>query len=81
MVADKLYGRTPVGGGPGRIAVEFAAARRMPRQALHAQSLGFIHPGTGERVWFSSHLPEDMAALIETCFGQDVLESLSPTKG
>jgi 23S rRNA pseudouridine1911/1915/1917 synthase len=80
VVADKLYGRNPVGGGPGRTAVEFAAARRMPRQALHAQSLGFTHPGTGEHVRFSSHLPEDMAALIETCFGQDVLESLSPTQ-
>jgi 23S rRNA pseudouridine1911/1915/1917 synthase len=37
----------------------------MPRQALHARSLGFTHPGTGERVDFESPLPEDFAAVIE----------------
>jgi 23S rRNA pseudouridine1911/1915/1917 synthase len=36
-----------------------------PRQALHAASLGFDHPVTGERMEFSSPLPADMAALIE----------------
>ena len=36
-----------------------------PRQALHAKSLGFIHPRTGEEMFFDSELPEDMADLIE----------------
>lgn len=36
-----------------------------PRQALHAQTLGFNHPKTGEPMNFSSELPADMAALIE----------------
>lgn len=36
-----------------------------PRQALHARSLGFEHPGTGEHLYFNSELPEDMAQLIE----------------
>jgi 23S rRNA pseudouridine1911/1915/1917 synthase len=36
-----------------------------PRQALHAASLGFDHPVTGERLEFTSPLPEDMARLIE----------------
>ena len=31
----------------------------MPRQALHARSLGFIHPRTNEPVYFESDLPED----------------------
>jgi len=31
----------------------------LPRQGLHAKSLGFIHPRTGERVFFESELPED----------------------
>jgi 23S rRNA pseudouridine1911/1915/1917 synthase len=36
-----------------------------PRQALHAQTLGFIHPRTGEEIFLTSPLPEDMAKLIE----------------
>ena len=36
-----------------------------PRQALHAKTLGFVHPSTGKDVWFDSELPEDMTALIE----------------
>jgi 23S rRNA pseudouridine1911/1915/1917 synthase len=36
-----------------------------PRQALHAATLGFDHPVTGERMEFSSPLPPDMAELIE----------------
>lgn len=36
-----------------------------PRQALHAQSLGFIHPRTKEEMYFESKLPEDMNSLID----------------
>ncbi|MDR0836081.1 MAG: RluA family pseudouridine synthase [Tannerella sp.] len=35
------------------------------RQALHAKTLGFVHPGTGEDMFFDSELPEDMNALME----------------
>lgn len=35
------------------------------RQALHAKELGFTHPATGEKMMFSSELPEDMSTLIE----------------
>jgi 23S rRNA pseudouridine1911/1915/1917 synthase len=35
------------------------------RQALHAKTLGFIHPKTGEEIFFDSELPEDMTALME----------------
>lgn len=37
----------------------------LPRQALHAKSLGFIHPTTGEEMFFDSEMPEDMAQVIE----------------
>ena len=37
----------------------------MPRQALHAKTLGFTHPRTKERISFSSEIPSDMSALIE----------------
>ncbi|MDR1592817.1 MAG: RluA family pseudouridine synthase [Prevotellaceae bacterium] len=36
-----------------------------PRQALHAKTLGFTHPANGERMLFSSDLPDDFATLIE----------------
>lgn len=36
-----------------------------PRQALHAKSLGFIHPKTKNEIVFDSELPADMQALIE----------------
>ena len=36
-----------------------------PRQVLHARTLGFTHPRTGERLFFDSQWPEDMTALIE----------------
>lgn len=35
-----------------------------PRQALHAKSLGFIHPITKEKMQFDSELPEDMQNLL-----------------
>ncbi|MBT4102690.1 MAG: RluA family pseudouridine synthase [Flavobacteriales bacterium] len=37
----------------------------LPRQALHAKSLGFMHPSKGERMRFVTELPEDMLAIIE----------------
>jgi len=36
-----------------------------PRQALHAKTLGFVHPRTGEFMHFDSELPTDMQELIE----------------
>ncbi len=36
----------------------------LPRQALHAKSLGFIHPKTSEKMFFDSELPLDMATVI-----------------
>ena len=35
------------------------------RQALHARTLGFVHPVTGEQMDFTSELPNDLATLIE----------------
>jgi len=36
-----------------------------PRQALHAMTLGFKHPVTGQDMYFTSELPDDMQALID----------------
>jgi 23S rRNA pseudouridine1911/1915/1917 synthase len=37
----------------------------LPRQALHAQTLGFMHPLSGEYMSFSSELPDDMQQCIQ----------------
>ncbi|MEA5114136.1 MAG: RluA family pseudouridine synthase [Geobacteraceae bacterium] len=60
----------PVYGGSGRISqirdTELRAmVRRLGRQALHARTLGFIHPASGEYLEFSSPLPGDMGELLE----------------
>jgi len=35
------------------------------RQALHAKTLGFVHPSTGNNMFFDTDLPEDMSQVIE----------------
>ena len=41
------------------------AFKILPRQALHAKTLGFVHPVTGEKMRFDSEIPQDMADCIE----------------
>lgn len=38
---------------------------QLPRQALHAKTLGFLHPQTGKLMLFDSELPDDMKQVIE----------------
>lgn len=54
ILSDKLYGRLPADAHLAKIATELG------RQALHAATLGFTHPVTGEGVRFESSLPADM---------------------
>jgi 23S rRNA pseudouridine1911/1915/1917 synthase len=44
---------------------EYGGKGDIHRQALHAETLGFIHPETKERMEFSAPMPEDMADLIK----------------
>ncbi len=37
----------------------------MPRHALHARSLGFVHPSTRENIYFESSLPDDMQQVLD----------------
>ena len=39
--------------------------KALPRQALHAKTLGFIHPTTGEMMRFDTELPQDLEDCIE----------------
>lgn len=36
-----------------------------PRQALHARTLGFVHPRTRQEMFFTAPIPDDMAALLD----------------
>ena len=58
LLGDAVYGRTP-----GKLAplLKYLA---FERQALHAATLGFVHPVTQEKLCFESPLPADMVALI-----------------
>ncbi len=52
----------------------------MPRQALHAKTLGFIHPGTHKEIFFDSDIPADFKALLEKwrsyATGRDILKTV-----
>lgn len=47
-------------------AVYGKRSRILPRHFLHAHSLALAHPSTGEPIRFSSPLPEDLEAALET---------------
>ena len=57
LVGDQVYGKGKTHGLP-----DFAAA--FPRQALHAATLGFVHPISRKYEGFSSDLPTDMRNLV-----------------
>ena len=65
LIGDKVYGKSR------KLAVKNAPEKAeifinmFPRQALHAQSLGFVHPGTGERMFFEAPLPVDLQELLQ----------------
>ncbi|MFV0336522.1 MAG: RluA family pseudouridine synthase [Tropicimonas sp.] len=69
LIGDPTYGgrRKLPARALGTEAVEMVAT--FPRQALHAASLGFTHPLSGEELSFESPPPEDMAALIKALRG------------
>ena len=62
LVGDPVYGTSPRAGLSDR---QRRAILDFGRQALHAHTLGFIHPVTGESVKFHAPLPEDMQNLIK----------------
>ena len=37
----------------------------MPRQALHAKVIGFVHPATNKEMFFESELPDDINLVLE----------------
>lgn len=64
LLGDSVYG------GDARLgnikdAKLKALIKELGRQALHAKTLGFIHPTKGEYVEFDSELPEDMQRILD----------------
>ena len=49
----------------------------LPRQALHAKTLGFTHPTTGEMMRFDTELPQDMKDAIEKWRGYSKSNGIS----
>ncbi|GAB5470531.1 MAG: RluA family pseudouridine synthase [Rhodospirillales bacterium] len=71
LLGDPLYGRA----GPARrqaLSAElWAAVRAFPRQALHAESLGFLHPLSAIDLEFHASLPCDHQSLLDKLRGRN----------
>lgn len=63
IVGDRVYGgRRQL--RAGLTEAQRQAINNFPRQALHAYTLGFVHPTTGEDIEVTTPLPEDMQQLM-----------------
>lgn len=72
LIGDPTYGGRPrVPSGASAALVD--CLRQFPRQALHARTLAFDHPASGERLEFGTHLPSDFEALLTLLRTEDAL--------
>lgn len=65
LIGDPLYGRAS---RTRRAALGVAVRQTIdafPRQALHARTLGFVHPITEEKLHFEAALPADFSRLLD----------------
>jgi len=68
VFGDPTYGgRNPAWNGLERKKAQRAAnlLKEIARQALHAKTIGFVHPKTGEKMRFDSDLPDDMRTVLD----------------
>ena len=65
LIGDQTYGGRRKLSPKAIGAAAAQAAADFPRQALHAATLGFAHPVTGEELSFESPLPADLTTLLE----------------
>ncbi|UFS72748.1 RluA family pseudouridine synthase [Geomonas sp. RF6] len=69
LLADEVYG-----GGSRLATIKDPVLRRLVkdlgRHALHAKTLGFLHPVTGEYLEFDTDIPADMAAIVDYLEGK-----------
>jgi 23S rRNA-/tRNA-specific pseudouridylate synthase len=75
LLADDTYSSAAaacsiVGAGkPPRAAAAQAAVKALARPALHAKSLGFVHPSSGQLLEFDSELPPDLQQMLAVLRG------------
>ena len=73
VFGDPTYGGRSLAAGPGTPAQKAEVKRLLgliPRQALHAKTIGFQHPVTGQPLLFDSPLPADMQAVLSHLRGE-----------
>ena len=64
LIGDQTYGGRRKVSAKAMGDALAAQLNGFPRQALHAETLGFIHPVSGSTLRFSAPMPEDMASLL-----------------
>jgi len=73
VFGDPTYNGRHISAGPGTSAQRQEVQRLLKlidRQALHAKTIGFIHPETGVSLSFDSDLPADMVRVLEALEGR-----------
>jgi len=68
MFGDERYGGTEILRGERSSTYKAYIQncfKLCPRQALHARTLGFVHPTTGQQMDFTSPIPQDMEQLLD----------------
>jgi len=68
VFGDPTYGGRRIVWGPGTPGQKSVVQRLLGligRQALHARTIGFVHPVTQKQVFFESQIPADMAAVLD----------------
>ena len=68
MFGDERYGGTEILRGERSSTYKAYIQncfKLCPRQALHARTLGFVHPTTGQQMDFTSPMPQDMEQLLD----------------
>lgn len=77
VFADTFYGGDQIlAGRPSKKYLQFIqnCLEILPTQALHAKTLGFSHPSTGERLFFEQPLPKNFQEVLERMrrYSQDI---------
>jgi 23S rRNA pseudouridine1911/1915/1917 synthase len=69
LVGDPVYTRPKLSRTKSLPEARQNVIRKFPRQALHAQTLGFVHPVTGEDLKFEVEFPRDLEKLLSAFRG------------
>jgi 23S rRNA-/tRNA-specific pseudouridylate synthase len=75
LIGDPVYGGRPRPPAGANTELQ-TALRTFSRQALHAQTLAFDHPATGQRCQFETPLPDDLIQLLAVLRAHDTVASL-----